>query len=145
MWRELLVYLDLDGFKAINDHHGHGTGDQILITLAKRMKQTLREADTLARIGGDEFVAVLIDLEDETASMPLLTRLLAAAAQLVPVDGLSLQVSASLGVTFYPQVKEVDAGQLLRQADHAMYQAKVAGKNRYLIFDAVQDSKLDCV
>ncbi|MFZ4625315.1 MAG: sensor domain-containing protein, partial [Rhodoferax sp.] len=137
-----VVYLDLDGFKAINDKHGHGAGDQILMTLAKRMKQALREADTLARLGGDEFVAVLGDLEDVTASAPLLTRLLAAAAQPVSVDGLSLQVSASLGVTFYPQAQDVDADQLLRQADHAMYQAKVTGKNRYLVFDAVQDSSL---
>ena len=112
------------------------------MVLARRLKHALREADTLARLGGDEFVAVLIDLEDGAASAPLLNRLLDAAAQPVPVDGLSLQVSASLGVTFYPQAQEVDADQLLRQADHAMYQAKVAGKNRYLVFDAEQASSL---
>jgi diguanylate cyclase (GGDEF)-like protein len=59
-----VVYLDLDGFKAINDHHGHQAGDAVLMAVAQRMKQVLREGDTLARIGGDEFVAVLIDLED---------------------------------------------------------------------------------
>ncbi|MCF8159231.1 MAG: EAL domain-containing protein [Polaromonas sp.] len=137
-----VAYLDLDGFKAINDHHGHETGDQVLIALAKRMKEALRESDTLARIGGDEFVAVLTDLDDSSASVPLLNRLLAAAALPVQVDDLSLQISASLGVTFYPQAHDIEADQLLRQADQAMYQAKVAGKNRYCVFDAAQDSSI---
>lgn len=134
-----VAYLDLDGFKTINDKHGHEAGDQLLIGLAARMKQTLREGDTLARIGGDEFVAVLADLVDAADCVPMLTRLLAAAAQPVQVGDLSLQVSASLGVTFYPQADDVDADQMLRQADQAMYQAKLAGKNRYHAFDAEQD------
>ena len=80
-----VAYLDLDGFKAINDLHGHQTGDQVLITLTHRMKEALREGDTLARLGGDEFVAVLIDLEDTSACLPLINRLLAAAAQSIQV------------------------------------------------------------
>jgi diguanylate cyclase (GGDEF)-like protein len=131
-----LVYLDLDGFKTVNDTHGHAAGDQLLIALAARMKQALREGDTLARIGGDEFVAVLIDLDDAPACQPMLSRLLDAAAQPTPFGDISLQVSASLGVAFYPQAGELDAEQLLRQADQAMYQAKVAGKNRYCVFAA---------
>ena len=103
------------------------------------MKQALREGDTLARIGGDEFVALLIDLGDRQASVPMLKRLLAAAAGPVQHGGLMLQLSVSLGVTFYPQVDEVDADQLLHQADQAMYQAKQAGKNRYHFFDAEHD------
>ncbi|MEI7431284.1 MAG: EAL domain-containing protein, partial [Betaproteobacteria bacterium] len=134
-----VAYLDLDGFKEINDHHGHETGDQLLIALAGRMKQDLRDGDTLARLGGDEFVAVMLDLPDIAACVPMLTRLLSAAAQPVLIDDLVLQVSASLGVTFYPQTETVDADQLLRQADQAMYQAKLAGKNRYHVFDAEQD------
>jgi len=134
-----VAYLDLDGFKVINDHHGHGAGDQLLMTMAASMKRALREGDTLARLGGDEFVAVLLDLPDVQASVPMLARLLAAAAEPVHVGDLMLRVSASLGVTFYPQAEEVDADQLLRQADQAMYQAKLAGKNRYHIFDAEQD------
>ncbi len=137
-----VVYLDLDGFKPINDRYGHQVGDQVLITLAARMKDALREGDTLARLGGDEFVAVLIDLDDASGSIPLLARLLAAAAQPLSVKDLNLQVSASLGVTFYPQKQDLDADQLLRQADQAMYQAKLAGKNRYHVFDAEQDSHL---
>jgi diguanylate cyclase (GGDEF)-like protein/PAS domain S-box-containing protein len=135
-----VVYLDLDGFKSVNDLHGHETGDQLLITLASRMKQSLREGDTLARIGGDEFVAVLIDLADGDASVPLLNRLLAAAAQPVQLGDLIVQVSASIGVTFYPQAQPIEADQLLRQADQAMYQAKLTGRRRYHVFDAGKDS-----
>ncbi len=140
--RLAVAYLDLDGFKAVNDSHGHDAGDQLLMLVAGRLKQALREGDTLARLGGDEFVAVLGDLADIESCVPMLTRLLAAAAQPADIDGAALQVSASLGVTFYPQAEEVDADLLLRQADQAMYQAKLAGKNRYHVFDAEQDRSL---
>ena len=138
-----VVYLDLDGFKAINDQHGHDIGDQVLVALAQRMRLALREGDSLARLGGDEFVIVLIDVDDRVASLPMLTRLKAACAQAVQVGALSLQVSASVGITFYPQAQQdIDADQLLRQADQAMYQAKLAGKNRLHFFDATQDSSI---
>ncbi len=137
-----VAFLDLDGFKIINDQYGHEAGDQLLIAVAANMKQTLREGDTLARMGGDEFVAELLDLVDVEASAPMLVRLLAAAAEPMQYGDLTLQVSASLGVTFYPQAENIDADQLLRQADQAMYQAKLAGKNRYHIFDALQDSRV---
>ena len=137
-----VVYLDLDGFKSINDRHGHDVGDEVLIVMATRMKQALREGDTLARIGGDEFVAMLLDLESQEAAKPLLARLLDAAATLVQLGDVTLKVSASLGVTFYPQAQEIDADQLLRQSDQAMYLAKVAGKNRYQVFDAKKDSSI---
>jgi len=140
--RLAVVYLDLDGFKAINDSHGHHVGDQLLIAVATRMKQALREGDTLARIGGDEFVAVLLDLADVESSVPMLERLLAAAAQLVEINGIVLHISASLGVTFYPQMESVDADQLMRQADQAMYQAKLEGRNRYSVFDAEHDNSI---
>ena len=134
-----VAYLDLDGFKLINDTHGHQAGDQLLIAVATSMKQALREWDTLARLGCDEFVAVLADLSGAGDSAKTLTRLLAAAAKPVQFGNYNLQVSASLGVTFFPQAEGVDADQLLRQADQAMYQAKVSGKNRYHLFDAEQD------
>jgi diguanylate cyclase (GGDEF)-like protein/PAS domain S-box-containing protein len=130
-----LVYIDLDGFKAINDAHGRATGDQMLVAVAKQMHATLREGDTLARIGGDEFVAVLLEVSELSACAPLLERLLTAAAQPFLVGDLMLHLSASLGVTFYPQDKPIEADQLLRQADHAMYQAKLTGKGSYCAFD----------
>ncbi|MDP5290947.1 EAL domain-containing protein [Oceanimonas sp. CHS3-5] len=134
-----VVYLDLDGFKAINDTHGHAAGDKLLVAVAGRMKDVIREGDTLARVGGDEFVAILLDLADPHHCTPLLERLLQAAARPVNLDGLRLRVTASMGVTFYPQAEELDPDQLLRQADQAMYQAKLAGKNRYHLFDTERD------
>jgi len=137
-----LVFMDLDGFKAVNDTHGHDVGDKLLIALAARVTQALRDGDTMARIGGDEFVVVLTDLADPEAASPVLERMRVAAASPFWVDGRELQVSASLGVAFYPQVGDVDADQLLRQADQAMYQAKLSGKNRFHVFDAKQDSDI---
>lgn len=134
-----VAYLDLDGFKSVNDRYGHDIGDLLLKALAERMRKALREVDTLARLGGDEFVALYTDLPGVESSLPLLTRLLNAVSEVVEVEGLSLKLSASLGVTFYPQVDVTDADQLLRQSDQAMYQAKQMGKNRYHIFDAAQD------
>ncbi|MCZ8072860.1 MAG: EAL domain-containing protein, partial [Paucibacter sp.] len=134
-----VAFLDLDGFKAVNDRYGHGVGDQMLVALADRMQEAMRDGDTLARLGGDEFVAVLSELSTVSACVPVLTRLLAAAAQPWSHGALQLQLSASLGVTFFPQLEDIDADQLLRQADQAMYQAKLAGKNRYHIFDAEHD------
>lgn len=134
-----VVFLDLDGFKAINDQYGHQSGDLLLRALAARMKVGLREIDTLARLGGDEFVAVFQDVPDAQASVPMLARLLSVCSQPVNLGTMSLKVSASLGVTFYPQTDDVDADQLLRQADQAMYQAKLSGKNRYHVFDTEKD------
>jgi diguanylate cyclase (GGDEF)-like protein/PAS domain S-box-containing protein len=137
-----VAYLDLDGFKAINDQYGHEIGDKLLVTLSRLMKETLREGDTLSRLGGDEFVIVLPDLENIEACEPTFTRLLAAVANPIRIGNLELQVSASLGASFYSQPEEVDADQLLRQADQAMYQAKVEGKNRFHVFDADQDRNI---
>ena len=134
-----VALLDLDGFKAVNDHHGHDAGDQLLSALARRMKNTLRESDTLARMGGDEFVALLPDLDDVRASEPVLSRLRDAAAGEVQIGEATVRVSASVGVTFYPQPEDPDPDQLMRQADQAMYQAKLAGTNRIHFFDSAHD------
>ncbi|ENO76618.1 EAL domain-containing protein [Thauera sp. 63] len=140
--RLAVVYIDLDGFKTINDTQGHDAGDQLLMTLAGRMRKVMRDCDTLARLGGDEFVAVLGDLPDADSCRPLVRRLLATVAEPVEVGGHSLQVSGSIGVTLYPQREEVEPDQLLRQADQAMYQAKLAGKDRYHLFDTDHDHDL---
>jgi diguanylate cyclase (GGDEF)-like protein/PAS domain S-box-containing protein len=137
-----VVFIDLDGFKTINDNYGHKAGDQLLIKATEHMQQVLREGDTLARVGGDEFVAVLLDQPSMAGCVPLLNRLLAAAARPVQFGKLSLQVSASLGITFYPQEDAIDAEQLLRQADQSMYQAKQGGKNCYHFFNLELDRNL---
>lgn len=134
-----VVYLDLDGFKQVNDTHGHDVGDRLLVWVADQMKRALREGDTLARLGGDEFVAVLTDLGDASDSTSTVRRLLDAASLPLRIGDVQLTVSASLGVTFFPQADAVDADQLLRQADQAMYQAKLLGKNRFHLFDAAHD------
>ena len=133
-----VVFLDLDGFKAVNDAHGHNVGDKLLIALSARMKEALREGDSLSRIGGDEFVAVLTDLASIDDCKLILERLLLAASNHITVSNAVLNVSASIGVTIYPQ-DDVDADQLIRHADQAMYVAKESGKNRYHLFDTVQD------
>ena len=137
-----ILFIDLDGFKAVNDTHTHAVGDQLLVQVAQRMKQVMRLEDTLARLGGDEFVAVLMNLEQTEASMPVINRLLDSVAEPFRIKGLELRVSASVGVAFYPQHDNLDADQLLRQADQAMYQAKQAGKNRYQLFDVERDRAL---
>ena len=134
-----VAYIDLDGFKAINDRHGHAIGDQLLVALADRMRQCLRAGDTIARLGGDEFVTILVDLPDVPTSIPLISRLLAAASQPVECNGLSLQVSSSIGVAYYAGKDDTEAEQLVRHADQAMYQAKQDGKNRFHVFDDERD------
>ncbi len=133
-----VAYLDIDGFKEVNDAHGHETGDQLLICIAQRLRDALREGDTLARLGGDEFVAVLTAIDSRHECESVLSRLLQAAATPIKVRQHTLQLSASLGVTLFPQDGS-DPDTLLRHADQAMYQAKRAGKNRYHLFDPEED------
>lgn len=137
-----IAYLDLDGFKDINDKYGHEAGDYLLSELAQNMRLSLRDGDMLSRLGGDEFVAVLHDLDDFESVIPSVSRLLNAASTKVEYGNAVLKVSASLGITFYPQSTEIEADQLLRQADQAMYLAKQAGKNRFHIFDTQKDQNI---
>ncbi|MEW6990240.1 EAL domain-containing protein [Colwelliaceae bacterium 6441] len=136
-----VIFLDLDGFKHVNDTYGHDVGDELLIALSVRMKKALRECDSLARIGGDEFVAVLTDLVTIEDCEPVLERLLLAASEPVTIGDGVLSVSASIGVTLYPQ-DHVDADLLMRHADQAMYVAKDLGKNCYHLFNTAQDDEV---
>jgi diguanylate cyclase (GGDEF)-like protein/PAS domain S-box-containing protein len=130
-----VAFIDLDDFKPINDSHGHSIGDEVLKCVGKRMLGIMRNSDTVARIGGDEFVAVVSDVGNESDSLALFHRLLAAASEPVAVKKQQIQLSASMGTTRYPQGVPLDADQLLRQADQAMYAAKSHGKNRIRSFD----------
>jgi len=132
--------LNLDGLEAIYDRHGHAVGDQVLVLLARGMRRTLGKGDTLAHLEGNGFAVVLPGLDETEQSRPALTRLLEAAAEPVRVGELTLQVSASIGVSFYPQEEDTDADQLLRQAGQARHVARAAGKNRYHFFDRTEDS-----
>ena len=136
-----VVFLDLDGFKAVNDSYGHCTGDQLLVKAAQLIQGSLRSGDTLARLGGDEFVAVFANLDKAEDCEPLLEGMLSALHKPVVIEDILLKVSASMGVTIYPH-DGVSADQLLRHADQAMYTAKQEGKNRYYLFDMEQNNAL---
>ncbi|WP_374432955.1 bacteriohemerythrin [Inhella sp.] len=132
-----VAYLDLDDFKQVNERFGSVAGDRLLVQLAERMRPVLRSADTLARLGGDEFVAVLPELASAEAAEPVLSRLRQQINQPIELEGESLQLSASLGLSYLHQAEPgADADQLLRQAGQAMFQAKQAGRNRLQVFDA---------
>ena len=128
-----VIFLDLDGFKEVNDNYGHETGDALLVEVSQRLMRVLRNGDTLARFGGDEFVAVLIDLEQSQDYQPIVARLLEAASEPIKLGEQSLAISASIGIALYPEDNLVP-DQLLRDADQAMYQAKKEGKNCYRRF-----------
>lgn len=118
-----VAFIDLDGFKTINDSMGHVAGDCLLVTMAQRLRQALRDDDTLARFGGDEFVAVLPDVRDSALLTSLTGRLSAAARMPVPLEGRTICISASIGVALYPD-DGTSAAALIERADAAMYAAK---------------------
>ena len=134
-----LAYLDLDGFKAINDRHGHVLGDQVLLQVAALLTELMRPQDTVARFGGDEFVLLFDGLDHQEHGCRLLQQILLQLALPRQLQDYQLQLSASIGMTFYPQARFPEADQLLRQADQAMYLAKQGGKNRFQCFDAAQE------
>jgi diguanylate cyclase (GGDEF)-like protein/PAS domain S-box-containing protein len=131
-----VCFLDLDGFKAVNDTHGHEAGDELLVIVAQRLQAHIRTGDTAARLGGDEFVVLLCDLRDLHECEQVAQRLLRAICEPMVVEGHTVQVGASMGIALYPQHGS-QAEQLLRLADQAMYQAKQSGRNR-CIFHAIE-------
>ncbi len=128
-----VCYIDLDGFKQVNDQYGHAAGDQLLIEVTRRLQETVRAGDTLARLGGDEFVVLFNDLSSENECLQILDRMLAKVAMPVILGSQQAMVSASIGVTFCTS-EQADGETLLRQADQAMYVAKQTGKSRYHLY-----------
>jgi diguanylate cyclase (GGDEF)-like protein/PAS domain S-box-containing protein len=129
-----VVFIDLDGFKPINDTYGHECGDEVLKVTAKRLQSILRSDDTAARIGGDEFVMVLGELRNGLHAGLTGTRTIKAITQPIVWDGLTVGVSASLGISVAP-TDGLDPETLLKKADEAMYVAKKSGKNGYSFFN----------
>ncbi len=130
-----VLYLDLDGFKLVNDTLGHPTGDQLLRQVAERMRRRIRAADTLARIGGDEFTVIAPDLHSTQDAEILAKDLLAGLVEPFRVDGHELTLTASIGISVYPE-HALQPEQLIQQSDTAMYVAKGAGKNRTMFYTA---------
>ncbi len=133
--RVAVLFIDLDGFKAVNDTEGHRAGDELLEVIAQRLKQTLRQNDILARIGGDEFIIVLPHIKRDEQVDTVVKKIIDAAARPVRLNnGKVVNVSASVGVTLYPD-DGTDVDTLLMHADMAMYHAKDAGKNQAARFN----------
>ncbi len=125
-----VMFLDLDGFKEINDRFGHEFGDCVLRETAERITREIRETDTVARIGGDEFVIILSSLPENTIADQIARNLVNGFARPVSVDGVEVAVSASIGIALYP-THGATAEELIRSADKAMYEIKRAGKNNF--------------
>jgi diguanylate cyclase (GGDEF)-like protein/PAS domain S-box-containing protein len=131
-----LAFIDLDGFKAINDSYGHHAGDVLLKELAKRFQTTIRQEDTIARIGGDEFALIFHISKESESYEKMIKRILELANTPVQYDkDTTLQVSASIGISFYCLDNQVFIAELINQADNAMYEAKRKGKNCFLLFE----------
>ena len=135
-----VCYIDLDGFKPVNDSFGHDAGDRVLVEISRRIKDAVREDDTVARLGGDEFVVLLVGLQAPEECAGSLHRLLQSINQPIALKGAVLTISASIGVALYPE-DEQDADTLLRHADQAMYVAKQSGRNRFHFFDPASDQR----
>jgi len=141
--RVAVCYLDLDGFKEVNDRFGHQAGDQALVEFANRLLACVRGGDTVVRLGGDEFVVLLSDLGDDEECRMALERLLAAASAPYAIGNSEhAGISASIGVAIFPS-DPADPDTLLRHADHAMYAAKQAGKNCYQMFDTRLEQRIE--
>ncbi|HQT43560.1 MAG TPA: EAL domain-containing protein, partial [Halothiobacillus sp.] len=138
-----VIILDLDGFKQVNDHLGHGAGDSLLLGVVKRIQTLLRAGDTLARMGGDEFGLLMPNLTQVNDIEGLSDRILAAIKEPFEIHGEQVSVSGSMGITLYPDPDEGDPDTLIRHADMALYAAKDLGKDQYYLHTFALDDALN--
>lgn len=126
-----LLYIDLDGFKSVNDMNGHQVGDYVLSQVALRLKRAVREMDTVARIGGDEFTVLIASVKETASAYQVADKIIEALSQPIELsEGNTVKIGASIGVAFYPTDAQTSDA-LLRKADQAMYSVKRDGKGRY--------------
>ena len=137
-----VLFLDLDSFKPVNDTLGHEAGDQLLIRVAERLRATVRAGDTVARFGGDEFVLLLENVSNEGDVATAAAHILKAVHAPCLIGGQTVSISASIGYSICLGDEYIEAGELIRRADLAMYRAKSSGKNRVLSLDAHNDGQL---
>ena len=135
-----VLFFDLDGFKAINDNLGHSVGDELLTDVARRLRKAIRKCDLVARIGGDEFLAAIQDVEDDDTPQKVADAIRREIEKPYHLDGHECWISASIGISVFPSHGE-QAEQLIQSADTAMYQAKGSGKNRVCVFNDEMNEK----
>ncbi len=128
-----LIFVDLDGFKSVNDTHGHDAGDELLVWVAGLLRECVRSTDTIARIGGDEFVLIITDVESRDAASFTAGKIIERISEDIKVAGATVNIGASLGIALCPNDAN-DVDDLLRQADAAMYEVKHDGKNNFRFF-----------
>lgn len=130
----VLMFIDLDGFKEVNDAFGHQAGDELLVEVSKRLETCIRQSDTLARLGGDEFTIILTALDNLTAVENITNKLLRVLSTPFQLGPATASISASIGVAVYPTHGD-DGDSLISHADTAMYKAKARGKNCWVVFE----------
>ena len=133
-----VLFLDLDRFKTINDTFGHQIGDLLLKTVAERLQSVVRTSDTIARLGGDEFTVILTNIAHVRDIERIAQNILNLFAQPFSLDGHQIITSTSIGISIYP-FTDIEANELVKQADTAMYFAKKMGKNNYQFYSAEMD------
>lgn len=135
-----VMFLDLDGFKPVNDMYGHAIGDKLLRIVANRLEKSARETDTVARIGGDEFAIISTNISKEQDVTKAAQRVLDSVRKPIIIEGNSHQIGTSIGISFYP-LDSRDPDELFRMADVALYQAKYSGKNDFRLYNPEMDAK----
>lgn len=129
-WMAAIMFIDLDGFKEVNDSHGHGIGDKVLKVVADRLQSGLRKSDTVARIGGDEFLVIQNEVPHRFAVANVAEKIVKSVSEPIVIDGMEITIGASIGIAIYPENGE-DSRVLMKKADDAMYYTKRIGKNNY--------------
>ena len=132
-----LLYLDLDGFKLINDTQGHAVGDKLLQSVTARLLESVRDCDTVSRLGGDEFVVLLPTINQSEDAKTTAVRILQSLGMLHRIDDFEIPMTASIGISLYPDDAS-SAGELMANADAAMYEAKSSGRAGYVFFPAIE-------
>lgn len=136
-----IFFIDLDGFKVVNDTFGHEAGDDLLIWVGAVLQQCVRANDTVARIGGDEFAAVITDLEDVDGISSVAQKIVERLSERVDIKGAPISIGASVGISIFPDDAE-DPEALIREADSAMYEVKAQGKNGYKFFSHADNQSI---
>lgn len=139
-----LMFVDLDGFKAINDTLGHDAGDQLLISASRRLEKCIREADTVARLGGDEFTVIMPLIDSFEAAAVVADRIIESLTEPFDLGGREGRISASIGISLLP-AQASTASELLHNADVAMYEAKRSGKANYQFYKPELEASIKVV